>query len=147
MVNVAPNAWCSGYSALRFIALPFPSLSTVVNSLCVGSGVDENTRVLDTLHSLAGSTYEDVEHHEFMALFLKFLHRYAADFQSLTDLTGTIGHNVTGDMDPGPQNKMLGENPIALPQQDARMHKSPGAAIQRQVISMRDGNTPRCPAE
>ena len=38
----------------------------------------------------------------------------------------------------GPQNKMLGENPIALPQQDARMHESPGAAIQRQVIDMRE---------
>jgi hypothetical protein len=32
---------------------------------------------------------------------------------------------------------MLGENTIALPQQNAWMHESPGAAIQRQVISMR----------
>src|SRR5215831_17308750 len=39
-------------------------------------------------------------------------------------------------MDPGSQNKMLRENPIALPQQDAWMHESPGAAIQRQIISM-----------
>jgi hypothetical protein len=67
----------------------------------------KNTRVLDTLHSLAGSVYEDIEHHEFMALFLKFLHRSPADFQRLTDLTGTIGRNVTRDMDPGSQNKML----------------------------------------
>ncbi len=71
-----------------------------------------------------------------MALLLKFLHRYATNFQGLTDLTGTIGRNITGHMDPWPQNKMLGEDPIALPQQDAWMHESPGAAVQRQVIGM-----------
>src|SRR4030095_14733672 len=78
------------------------------------------------------------EHREFVPLFLKFLHRSPADFQGLTNLTRTIGRNVTSHMDPGPQNKMLRENPIALPQQDARMHESPGAAIQRQVIDMRE---------
>jgi hypothetical protein len=71
--------------------------------------------VLDTLHSLAGSEYEDIEYRKCMALSLEFLHRHTANFQSLTDLTGTIGRNIAGHMDPGPQNKMLGENPIALP--------------------------------
>src|SRR5215468_1841097 len=91
----------------------------------------KNTRVLDALHSLTSRAYKDMEHHEFVALFLKFLHRYPADFQGLTHLTGTIGHNVTSHMDPGTQNKMLRENPIALPQQDAWMHQSLGTAIQR----------------
>src|SRR5262247_1192612 len=97
----------------------------------------KNTRVLDALHSLTSSADKDIEHHKFVALFLKFLHRHPADFQGLTDLTGTIGRNITGHMDPGSQNKMLRENPIALPQQDARMHESPGTAVQRQVIGMR----------
>src|SRR5881397_3504212 len=87
----------------------------------------KNTHVLDALHGLAGSVYEDIEHREFVALFLKFLHRYPADFQGLTNLTGTIGRNVTRHMNPWPQNEMLRENPVALPQQDARMHESSGA--------------------
>src|SRR5689334_12009488 len=67
----------------------------------------KDARVLDALHGLAGRAHEDIEHHEFMALFLKFLHRYPVDFQGLTNLTGTIGRNVTRHMNPGPQNKML----------------------------------------
>src|SRR2546426_557825 len=97
----------------------------------------KNTRVLDALHSLTSSAYQDIEHHEFVALFLKFLYRSPADFQGLTDLTGTIGRNVTRHMNPGPQNEMLRENPVALPQQEARMHESSGAAVQPQVIGMR----------
>src|SRR6266581_3870305 len=75
----------------------------------------KNTRVLDALHGLAGSAYQDIEHYEFVALFLKFLHRYPADFQGLTNLTGTIGRNVTRHMNPRTQNEMLRENPITLP--------------------------------
>src|SRR5438445_6661260 len=108
---------------------PFSSYLPFLAYCALALAWTKDARVLDALHGLTGSADEDVEHDEFMALFLKFLHRYPADFQGLTDLTGTIGRNVTRRMDPGPQNKMLRENPIALPQQDARMHESPGAAV------------------
>src|SRR5215510_9165246 len=115
---------------------PFPSYPPSLARCASALAWTKDARVLDALHGFTSSAYKDIEYYEFVALFLKFLHRDSADFQGLTNLTGTIGRNVTSHMDPGPQNKMLGENPIALPQQDARMHESPGAAIQRQVIDM-----------
>src|SRR5215510_6699041 len=100
-----------------------PSYPPLLTRCALALAWTKDARVLDTLHGLTSSEYKDIECCEFMALLLKFLHRYTADFQSLTDLRRTIGGNITRHMDPGPQNKMLRENPIALPQQDTRMHK------------------------
>src|SRR5215475_1187061 len=129
MSRLMPGVVDTAYSASS--PCPFPSYPPSLTRCALALAWTKDARVLDALHGLTSSAYKDIEHHEFVALFLNFLHRYSADFQGLIDLTGTIGRNVTRHMDPGAQNKMLGENTIALPQQDAWMHEAPGAAIQR----------------
>src|SRR5262245_14550428 len=71
-----------------------PSYPPLLTRCALALAWTKDARVLDALHGLTSSAYKDIEHHEFVALFLKFLHRYSADFQGLIDLTGTIGHNI-----------------------------------------------------
>src|SRR5215468_12231194 len=141
MSRPMPGAVDTAHSASS--PCPFPSYPLLLTRCALALAWTKDARVLDALHGLISSEYKNIEYCEFMALLRKFLHRYTANFQSLTDLTGTIGGNVTGDMDPGSQNKMLGENPIALPQPDARIPWRRDTMPGHQHAC---SNTPRCPA-
>src|SRR2546425_680757 len=81
---------------------PFPFCPPSLPRCALALAWTKDARVLDALHSRASGVYQDIEQHEFMALFFKFLHRHPTNFQGLTDPTGTIGRKITGDMNPWP---------------------------------------------
>src|SRR5215475_15633471 len=103
MSRLMPGVVDTAYSASS--PCPFSSYPPLLTRCALALAWTKDARVLNALHSLISSEYKNIEYCEFMALLRKFLHRYPTNFQSITDLTGTIGGNVTGDMDLGSQNE------------------------------------------